>query len=472
MKRRLFILVMVLSIALLLVAPASADFPAPNPAPGEPSWADYPVLPAGCIVEPGPGQEFVVCLPEAWNGVLMIYAHGYTSVYPRTPAGPVTPWNLSFEEFGALVGTPDTPGLIQTALDTGSAVAMTSYSTHGYAIEQALGDIPLLYQHFYTNYVLPLNPAAPPPPVIMTGASEGGLVTTTILEKVSAGQISMPVIGGLAACGPLAGTEWQVEYLGDFRVWFDHFFSGVLPGNVANVPADTWVGWDPELNDDPGDADLVGMISQAIIDDFKHNRGRKTKSLFLLTGAPIDYNFRKADSYYPTAVQVLYYSIWGTDDLISKAGGQPYDNTDERLLRYLYPYTADPMAETYLRDYYAPTGNLAMPLVTLHTTRDPAVPVAHEFIYARRADSAGSSDYLTTLIVPRYGHCNFRPYELQIALWLLQNQISQTLPAALSEGATAEEPVFEAAPVDERMLDNAGIEDVDLTEISEDQLLK
>jgi hypothetical protein len=432
---------------------------------GTPSWTPLflDTLPDGCSVEPSPDQEpvqeFVICMPETWNGVLMIYAHGYTPVYPRSPAGAVTPWNLSYAEFAALVGLPDQPGLIEIALQTGAAFAMTSYSTQGWAIENAQTDIPTLYEYFYDTRVAPLSqPPPPPPPLIMTGASEGALVTTMAVEQLTG---TLPIIGGLAACGPLAGTEWQVEYLGDFRVWFDHFFGGALPGDVAHVPQDAWAGWDPELDENPGDADLVGAISQAIIDDFAYNGGRKTKSLFLLTGAPIDYGFWKADAYYPSAVQVLYYSIWGTNDLIAKAGSQPYDNSDEWLLHFLYPYDAKDEAEDYIRSYYTPSGDLGVPLVTLHTTRDPAVPVQHEVIYAERAEDSGN---LTTLIVPRYGHCNFKPYELQIALALLQDKISQNAPAVAAT-ASGETNTFNAVSVGDETLNAAGVYEFNLTEV-------
>jgi hypothetical protein len=432
---------------------------------GTPSWNEFSEkLPGACSVESvsDPDQEFVICMPEPWNGVLMIYAHGYTPVYPR--AGAVTPWNLSDVEFAALVGLPDQPGLIETALQTGAAFAMTSYSTQGWAIKNALTDIPTLYNYFYETRVAP----SPPPLLVMTGASEGALVTTMAVEKLTGTLPSMlPIIGGLAACGPLAGTEWQVEYLGDFRVWFDHFFAGVLPGDVANVPENAWRAWDPELDENPADEDLVGAISQAIIDDFAYNRGRKTKSLFLLTGAPIGYEFWKADAYYPSAVQALYYSIWGTNDLIAKAGGQPYDNSDEWLLHFLYPYEAEAEAEAYIRSFYTPSGDLGVPLVTLHTTRDPAVPVQHEFIYAERAEDSGN---LTTLIVPRYGHCNFKPYELQTALALLQYKISQNA-SAVAATASGEMNTFNAVSVGDETLNEAGVYEFDLAGVEVKDLM-
>ena len=42
--------------------------------------------------------------------------------------------------------------------------------------------------------------------------------------------------GALAACGPVGDFAAQIDYLGDFRVLFDYFFPGVIPGGAVDVP--------------------------------------------------------------------------------------------------------------------------------------------------------------------------------------------------------------------------------------------
>ena len=56
--------------------------------------------------------------------------------------------------------------------------------------------------------------------------------------------------------------------------------------------------------------------------------------------------------------------------------------------------------------FYRPTGDLQVPLVTLHNTLDP-MPFKHESNYARVVGAAGASESLTVLPVEDYGHCNF-----------------------------------------------------------------
>jgi hypothetical protein len=123
---------------------------------------------------------------------------------------------------------------------------------------------------------------------------------------------------------------------------------------------------------------------------------------------------------------VLYYSIWGTNDLIATAGGMPYDNRDTT---YLGSYDdaalnagvervkSDGRARAYARRAYQPTGKLQRPLVTLHNTLDPVVPFWHEEIYAGLATPSW-------LFVPNqvegYGHCEFSREQILGAFDLLQ----------------------------------------------------
>ena len=42
--------------------------------------------------------------------------------------------------------------------------------------------------------------------------------------------------GALLACGMLGGTPRQLQFIGDVRALFDYYYSGVLAGDVNNVP--------------------------------------------------------------------------------------------------------------------------------------------------------------------------------------------------------------------------------------------
>ena len=68
-----------------------------------------------------------------------------------------------------------------------------------------------------------------------------------------------------------------------------------------------------------------------------------------------------------TSVAVLFYSIWGTGDLIATAGGMPFDNRvrryagsedDAALNTGVERIASSRSARNYIRDFYEPTGNL------------------------------------------------------------------------------------------------------------------
>ena len=66
----------------------------------------------------------------------------------------------------------------------------------------------------------------------MTGVSEGGLITALAIEQ-------RPDVfdGGLSTCGPIGDFSQQINYFGDFRVLFDYFFPGVMPGSPISIPS-------------------------------------------------------------------------------------------------------------------------------------------------------------------------------------------------------------------------------------------
>jgi len=66
----------------------------------------------------------------------------------------------------------------------------------------------------------------------------------------------------------------------------------------------------------------------------------------------------------------------------------------------------------YLLRYYQPTGNVRIPTVTLHTTRDPLVPYWHEAVYLQLASLQHRQGLLVQQSVNRFGHCEFEASEV------------------------------------------------------------
>ena len=89
-------------------------------------------------------------------------------------------------------------------------------------------------------------------------------------------------------------------------------------------------------------------------------------------------------------------------------------------------FAATPDARNYLNHWFEPSGNLQIPLLTLHTMWDPAVPTAHERKLASVVAAAGNSEFLrqnTGSLTNAFNHCGFSTAEIvsnfdQLAAWV------------------------------------------------------
>jgi hypothetical protein len=132
------------------------------------------------------------------------------------------------------------------------------------------------------------------------------------------------------------------------------------------------------------------------------------------------------------AFQTLVGSLFGqlrfqtqlANNLTELAHGSPFDNasTQYALGVPLLPpanlaplvtfanatvqrYTIAPPAESYLDNYFTSTGNLQMPVLTLHNRWDPGVPAFHEDVLAANVAAAGKTANLLQRLDNSYGHC-------------------------------------------------------------------
>ncbi len=385
MTDKLVRLGLVLGIVMVAVGmPATASAQSPWP----------PVCQPGSLPSHDPqypaDQLIMVCVPPNWNGQLVMYAHGY--VPEQAPlALPVTELTLTDGTF-----------LPNMVLSQGFAFATTSYHKNGYAVQQARSDLNDLLQYFKKSV-----PAGSVQKVYLTGASEGGEIVALMIEH-----FPDKYNGALAACGPIGGGAYQVKYLTDFRVVFDYYFPGVFAFGAEQVPPTAFLNWDA----------YTQQIALAIA-----GNPAAAAQLYKVTRAALD-PADPSTSAVSSALAILWYSIWGTNDLLLTAGGMPYDNQatqyvgsldDASLNAGVERISSDGRARAYLDRFYQTTGDLQRPLVTLHTLYDPIVPFQHELDYQQLVAAAGRSNFLTTIPVERYGHCNFTGPEVMQALGVL-----------------------------------------------------
>lgn len=342
------------------------------------------------------GAHYRICMPENWNGDLVIFAHGYVA-FNEPVAIPEDQLEL-----------PNGISVPEIVNGLGYAFATTSYRANGLVVLDGIEDLLELVKIFTAAQSTPET-------TYLVGASEGGVITALSVERY-------PEVfdGGLAACGPIGDFRRQIDYWGDFRVIFDYFFPSVVPGSPVHIPDSVISNWE---------AIYLPEIKEAIAADRS-----ATAQLLRVTRAPTDFFDRR--SIEETVLGLMWYNVFATNDGTAQLGGQPFDNhrrkytgswNDLQLNRGVERFLADTAALEELAKYQT-TGKLEAPLVTLHTTGDPIIPYWHAPLYRKKTYQNGTTQWHFNIPVFRYGHCNFNVVEVLVGFGVLVfKTTSQTL---------------------------------------------
>jgi pimeloyl-ACP methyl ester carboxylesterase len=345
---------------------------------------------------PGSGALYLMCVPSAWNGSLVVYAHGFVN--------PFDPVAIQDDVVGGGQVSQIVTGL-------GFAFATTSYRDNGLIVFEAEQDLLRLVQTFQRLF------GTPPGRTIVAGVSEGGQIAVLTAER-------NPQLfdGALAACGAIGDFAAQINHFDDFRVLFDFFFPGVIPGSVIAVPDAVIQAWLLPLGA-PGSLRTLVLASLAA-------NPVATVQLFAAAGIALPPTPELIGA---TVIQLLNYNILESGDAELQLIGQPFDNIGR-----IYPppvdndavprFEADQSALSQMKAKFDTDGRLSIPVVTIHNLFDPVVPYAQEALYAAKVQEAGAAAFLTQIpgeqLASPGGHCVFTLAEVQGAVALLMSQVA------------------------------------------------
>jgi hypothetical protein len=392
------------------------------------------------------GATWIADVPASWNGILLLYSHGF---------GPPIAANA-----------PD-PGTRDALLTRGYALAGSSYDPSGswWALESAVGD------QFQTIDAVEDMLPHEPDRVLAVGTSMGGLVSALEAEQ-GAGLID----GALSTCALVAGAI----HLNNYQLDAAYVIAKLL---LAPEQAPKLVNFA-----NPGEGAASGAaLTSAVRAAQQTPEGRARLALVfaflnvvpVAPGVPEPAQSDAAAveaAQYASAVEafpVLDFIQFGRFWIELAAGGNASWTLGEDFAELLHhsPYHdvvralyrdarldlkadlealnagatigAHPDAIAALRDTSVPTGRLQVPNLTLHTTADPLVPVQHEAEYGDVVRKAGSGSLLRQAYVDRWGHCSFTTAELVAAVEALRERVdtghwgSLAQPHELHERATS-----------------------------------
>ena len=274
-----------------------------------------------------------------------------------------------------------------------SALAYSSFSENGWAVKDGAQRTHELGELFAARFGAPSH-------TYLYGQSMGGLIAVELAEAYPT-----QYAGVLSECGMLGGSFERFRYMFDVRLLFDFFYPGVLAGTALGVPEGI---------------DLVNSIRLPARAAMVANPDGAHK-IASIVQTPVPFS---SDAELVMSIEdQLFRHAREVNDIIARGHGEPpVGNRDVEYTGALDPglleainssvlrFDAGRYAAHYASLYYEPNGELAVPVLTLFTTRDPALPaVMNELVYQERVATAGRSDFLRRQQSSvAYGHCTSR----------------------------------------------------------------
>ena len=422
--RKFLTLAAAMALLALAVVPAAAAAPPPQ------YFVDESKLPF--VAEPGAtaywgvhtGAGYRAEVPEDWNGTLVMWAHGFRGT--------------------GLELTVDNHPLREFLIAEGFAWAASSYSRNDYDIATGVQDTHALVKRF--NGLV-----GKPDHVYITGASMGGHITAVSIEQYgNVYDAAMPI------CGVLGDFE-LFDYFLDFNVAAQQLGLGsssfpVDPAQYLFVDVPTikanlsgpGPGWPISLNAD----------------------GTNLKNLTELRSGGDRPNFDEAWFFWNTFPDFatgpgnFLFDLGIGDGTLARTPGNALDNTD-----VVYQFDTDPALSAdeaafndgVVRVAQDPearspnglsqvppiTGDIDVPVMTLHNLGDLFVPFHNEVVYAQEVAAHGKSDLLVQRAIRGVSHCRFTGIELATAFAELDAWVQFGIKPA---GDVVLDPLAVAAP--------------------------
>ena len=338
-------------------------------------------------------------VPKNWNGMLVMYAHGYAG----------TGANLSVSP----------PALRRHLIAQGYAWAASSYSTNYYDVRAGVEDtnaLALAFKDIAGKNGRTLNA---PTKTYIVGVSMGGHVTAAAVdeENIATANNKIRYAGAVPMCGVLGDTEL-----------YDYFAAYQTAAMVeAGMPATDWP---------PSNWATIGPQVQAkLFSSFPGGstptaqavptaQGMRLKQIVAnLSGGPRPlFDYAYSGSYQNTVwgtfgrdgkmQGILNEDVVTTKDITFQLDADPALSAEEvaynaSIFRVPSVIDANRLRRDGLRWIPKTNAQIKVPVVTIHTLGDLYVPFKMEQIYKRRADALGTSNLLVQRAIRGIAHCDF-----------------------------------------------------------------
>jgi pimeloyl-ACP methyl ester carboxylesterase len=315
------------------------------------------------------GTVYQIEMPDNWNGRLVLYMHGYGELRPEAAASP--------------------PAIRGYLIRHGYAWGASSFSSTSQIPGRAADETAALWDFFTQKYGRPTY-------TYVTGQSMGGAAS-----HIAAERYADRFDGALALCGGAGQAEGAMQQA-------DFFAAAAFVAGVTQAEFDATTDLGKLIHD---------RILSALQDPAAHDRFENI--MIDLTGGPRafdreGFHFEEETNWRRSQIVVTSH-LAPNADTTYRLGPLSTVSSDE-FNRAVIRFPVNEELFHAFTDGEETTGNLEMPLLSLHTTGDGQVPIVQAQILQRRVDAAGKSDLLVQRVMRDPGHCGFNNGEWEANL--------------------------------------------------------
>jgi pimeloyl-ACP methyl ester carboxylesterase len=326
------------------------------------------------------GAAYQIEIPDDWNGRLVLDMHGYEEL--------------------ALEAGVSAPDIRRYLVGHGYAWGASSFSSTMHIPGRSADETAALWDYFASTYGRPER-------TYVTGESMGGQAS-----HIAAERYGDRFDGALARCGSAGEAD-------GFSIQADFFAAAAYLAGLTQADFDNRNDLGVLIRErimpaleDPGTheqfenimLDLTGGSRTFDREGFRaeeETNWRRAEQLVTIGAAPNDHA----------------YELGPLSDI-------PSEDFNDGVIRL--PVNAGILRN--LTDGNEITGDLQMPLLTMHTTGDWQVPISHALTLRRAVDAMGRGDLLVQRVYRDPGHCGFSTAEIE--------QAFEALVAWVEDGVT------------------------------------
>ena len=363
------------------------------------------------------GAYLLAAIPNAWNGHLVVFAHGGPAVVPPTA-------NTSKTDLAKYA----------IAVERGFGWVASSYRREGYGVQMAVEDTEHARQFFVERIRQPRR-------TILHGASYGGLVGAKLIEKqFKKADGSSAYDGAFFNSGLVIGAARAHDFRFDLRMVYQYHCKNLPRPDEPQYPL--WNGL-------PAGAKVTLRDIQTLIDECTGltmapdaRSAQQKQNLANILGVmrfPEGLLLRHMQS-----ATFLFREIaertTGGRNAYSNVGVTYKGSTDDAALnRDVARFTADPAAVAALKADGEPTGAISIPVISIHSINDPQVVVEVQTPYRDAVNAAGNGERLVQAYTDERAHTQQSGPELAASIDALMEWIEQgKKPSPQSIAATCQ----------------------------------